>query len=43
MSDTTATTKPRTVYRNIHVTDILKYRLPPAGIEAPRIRLFDRD
>ncbi len=32
MSDTTATTKPRTVYRNIHVTDILKYRLPPAGM-----------
>lgn len=22
---------PRPVYRNIHVTDILKYRLPPAG------------
>jgi succinate dehydrogenase / fumarate reductase, cytochrome b subunit len=32
MSDTTAAAKPRTVYRNIHVTDILKYRLPPAGI-----------
>lgn len=30
MSDTHA--KPRPVYRNIHVTDILKYRLPPAGI-----------
>jgi succinate dehydrogenase / fumarate reductase, cytochrome b subunit len=24
--------KQRPVYRNIHVTDILKYRLPPAGI-----------
>ena len=24
--------KPRPVYRNIHVTEILKYRLPPAGI-----------
>jgi len=23
---------PRPVYRNIHVTEILKYRLPPAGI-----------
>ena len=32
MSDTTAATKPRTVYRNIHVTDLLTYRLPPAGI-----------
>jgi len=32
MPDTTATTKPRPVYRNIHVTDLLKYRLPPAGI-----------
>ncbi len=32
MSDTTAATKPRPVYRNIHVTDILKYRLPPAGM-----------
>jgi succinate dehydrogenase / fumarate reductase, cytochrome b subunit len=32
MSDTTATTKPRPVYRNIHVADILKYRLPPAGM-----------
>jgi len=26
------TLKPRPVYRNIHVTQILKYRLPPAGI-----------
>ncbi len=26
----TPTTRP--VYRNIHVTEILKYRLPPAGI-----------
>jgi succinate dehydrogenase / fumarate reductase cytochrome b subunit len=24
--------KPRPVYRNIHVTDIVSYRLPPAGI-----------
>ena len=24
--------KERPVYRNIHVTDIVKYRLPPAGI-----------
>ena len=24
--------KPRPTYRNIHVTQILKYRLPPAGI-----------
>ena len=23
---------PRPVYRNIHVTDIVSYRLPPAGI-----------
>ncbi len=30
MSDTTA--KPRPVYRNIHVTDIVRYRLPAAGI-----------
>lgn len=30
MSDTHA--KPRPVYRNIHVTDIVKYRLPAAGI-----------
>jgi succinate dehydrogenase / fumarate reductase cytochrome b subunit len=29
MSDTI---KARPVYRNIHVTEILKYRLPPAGI-----------
>ena len=26
------TLKPRPVYRNIHVTQIMKYRLPPAGI-----------
>ncbi|URI10958.1 succinate dehydrogenase, cytochrome b556 subunit [Aquincola tertiaricarbonis] len=26
------TLKTRPVYRNIHVTQILKYRLPPAGI-----------
>jgi succinate dehydrogenase / fumarate reductase cytochrome b subunit len=29
MSDTA---KPRPVYRNIHVTDLVSYRLPPAGI-----------
>lgn len=29
---TTSTQPPRPVYRNIHVTQILKYRLPPAGI-----------
>jgi len=29
MSDTL---KPRPVYRNIHVTQIVKYRLPPAGM-----------
>jgi succinate dehydrogenase / fumarate reductase cytochrome b subunit len=33
MSDTVAKTPgPRPVYRNIHITQILKYRLPPAGI-----------
>jgi succinate dehydrogenase / fumarate reductase cytochrome b subunit len=32
MTETTATRKPRPVYRNIHVTQIVKYRLPPAGI-----------
>jgi succinate dehydrogenase / fumarate reductase cytochrome b subunit len=33
MADTTATqNKPRPVYRNIHVTQIVKYRLPPAGM-----------
>jgi succinate dehydrogenase / fumarate reductase, cytochrome b subunit len=32
MTDTTATPKPRPAFRNIHVTEILKYRLPPAGI-----------
>jgi succinate dehydrogenase / fumarate reductase cytochrome b subunit len=32
MADTTATRSPRPVYRNIHVTQIVKYRLPPAGI-----------
>lgn len=26
------TTTPRPVYRNIHVTQIVSYRLPPAGI-----------
>jgi succinate dehydrogenase / fumarate reductase cytochrome b subunit len=30
MADNTKT--PRPVYRNIHVTDIVSYRLPPAGI-----------
>lgn len=29
---TTSTQPPRPVYRNIHITQILKYRLPPAGI-----------
>jgi succinate dehydrogenase / fumarate reductase cytochrome b subunit len=28
----TDTTKQRPVYRNIHVTEIVSYRLPPAGI-----------
>ncbi|MFZ4652655.1 MAG: succinate dehydrogenase, cytochrome b556 subunit [Rubrivivax sp.] len=28
----TDTTKPRPVFRNIHVTQIVSYRLPPAGI-----------
>lgn len=33
MADTTATQpKPRPVYRNIHVSQIIKYRLPPAGL-----------
>lgn len=33
MADNTATQpKPRPVYRNIHVTQIVKYRLPPAGM-----------
>jgi succinate dehydrogenase / fumarate reductase cytochrome b subunit len=32
MTDTTATPKPRPVFRNIHVSQIVKYRLPPAGI-----------
>lgn len=27
-----ATTPPRPVYRNIHVSQILAYRLPPAGV-----------
>jgi succinate dehydrogenase / fumarate reductase cytochrome b subunit len=31
MTDTTATPKSRPVFRNIHVTEIVKYRLPPAG------------
>ena len=26
------TPKPRPVYRNIHITDLMSYRLPPAGI-----------
>jgi succinate dehydrogenase / fumarate reductase, cytochrome b subunit len=30
MTDSTA--KPRPVYRNIHITDIVRYRLPAAGI-----------
>jgi succinate dehydrogenase / fumarate reductase cytochrome b subunit len=32
MADSTATAKPRRDYRNIHVNDIRKYRLPPAGM-----------
>lgn len=32
MADNTATQKPRPVYRNIHITQIVKYRLPPAGM-----------
>jgi succinate dehydrogenase / fumarate reductase cytochrome b subunit len=32
MADSTATAKPRRDYRNIHVNDIRKYRLPPAGV-----------
>lgn len=32
MADTTAQQRPRPVFRNIHVTQIVKYRLPPAGI-----------
>jgi succinate dehydrogenase / fumarate reductase cytochrome b subunit len=32
MTDTTATHKPRPVFRNIHILEIVKYRLPPAGI-----------
>jgi succinate dehydrogenase / fumarate reductase cytochrome b subunit len=32
MADSTATAKPRRDYRNIHVNDIRKYRLPPAGL-----------
>jgi len=35
MADSTATTTPkprRASYRNIHVTQIVSYRLPPAGI-----------
>jgi len=33
MSDTSASiTKKRPVFRNIHITQIVSYRLPPAGI-----------
>jgi succinate dehydrogenase / fumarate reductase cytochrome b subunit len=32
MADNIATTKARPVFTNIHVTQIVKYRLPPAGI-----------
>lgn len=33
MADNTATQpSPRPVYRNIHVSQIVKYRLPPAGM-----------
>jgi succinate dehydrogenase / fumarate reductase cytochrome b subunit len=32
MADHTATQKTRPVYRNIHISQIVKYRLPPAGM-----------
>ncbi len=32
MADNTATKKPRPVHRNIHVSQIVSYRLPPAGM-----------
>ncbi len=32
MTDTTATQKARPVFRNIHISQIVSYRLPPAGI-----------
>ena len=32
MADTAAPRRPRPVYRNIHVSQIVAYRLPPAGI-----------
>jgi succinate dehydrogenase / fumarate reductase, cytochrome b subunit len=33
MADSTATqSKPRPVFRNIHITQIVSYRLPPAGM-----------
>jgi succinate dehydrogenase / fumarate reductase cytochrome b subunit len=32
MAENTATRATRPVYRNIHVTQILTYRLPPAGM-----------
>ena len=33
MADTTTTqTKPRPIYRNIHISQIVAYRLPPAGM-----------
>jgi succinate dehydrogenase / fumarate reductase, cytochrome b subunit len=31
-NSTSIAPKPRPVFRNIHVTEILKYRLPPAGM-----------
>ena len=32
MADTAASRTPRPVYRNIHVSQIVAYRLPPAGV-----------
>ena len=32
MADTAASRTPRPVYRNIHVSQIVSYRLPPAGV-----------
>ncbi|MFM7532502.1 MAG: succinate dehydrogenase, cytochrome b556 subunit [Rubrivivax sp.] len=32
MADTAAPRTPRPVYRNIHVSQIVAYRLPPAGV-----------
>ena len=32
MADTASSRTPRPVYRNIHVSQIVAYRLPPAGV-----------